>query len=259
MIEANRPVARRGRARASETISFPARISGQELAARAYDQAHNFAAKILIAKTVAGSTADTSRTRVFRRGGGRAAAHAPIIIASGWNTGRWRRNRRAFEGAACTTPTRMEAHSDRTKPIAVVGGATPRPGSHVPRADAVAAHAHSCDALAKTMSLASACHRASASTQAPPRILLQMPASCSGPSRVVERMVSMRRDSETCFRQAVARMTCAPTGGCAGHGCWRGVGAAHTAIASVRAELRFHAGGRSNTPAPSNATVLDPP
>src|ERR1051326_4202652 len=52
IIEANAPGGQAGTSsRIENYLGFPLGISGQELAARAYDQAQKFGARILIAKT----------------------------------------------------------------------------------------------------------------------------------------------------------------------------------------------------------------
>src|SRR5882672_2030692 len=127
MIEANAPGGQAGTSsRIENYLGFPLGISGQELAARAYDQAQKFGAKILIAKTAAGLDCDTKPYRVFfGEGEGEPLLTRAIIIASGVEYRRLAvENLSRFEGAGVYyAATRMEAQLCADEAIAVVGGA----------------------------------------------------------------------------------------------------------------------------------------
>jgi thioredoxin reductase (NADPH) len=127
MLEANAPGGQAGTSsRIENYLGFPLGISGQELAARAYDQAQKFGAKILIAKTAARINCDTKPYRVFL---GDSDADSlltrAIVIASGVA---YRRlsvpNLSRFEGAGVYyAATRMEAQLCGDEEIVIVGGA----------------------------------------------------------------------------------------------------------------------------------------
>jgi len=127
MIEANAPGGQAGTSsRIENYLGFPLGISGQELAARAYDQAQKFGAKILIAKTAARIDCDKKPYRVLLDDGdGDPLPTRAIIIASGVE---YRRlsvaNLSRFEGAGVYyAATRMEAQLCADEEIAIVGGA----------------------------------------------------------------------------------------------------------------------------------------
>ncbi len=113
MIEANAPGGQAGTSsRIENYLGFPLGISGQELAARAYDQAQKFGARILIAKTVVRINCDQKPYRVlFGEGGGDPLLTRAIIIASGVEYRRLAvENLSRFEGAGVYyAATRMEA------------------------------------------------------------------------------------------------------------------------------------------------------
>ena len=127
MIEANAPGGQAGTSsRIENYLGFPLGISGQELAARAYDQAQKFGARILIAKTVVRINCDTKPYRVlFGEGDGEPVLTRAIIIASGVEYRRLAvENLSRFEGAGVYyAATRMEAQLCADEAIAVVGGA----------------------------------------------------------------------------------------------------------------------------------------
>ena len=127
MIEANAPGGQAGTSsRIENYLGFPLGISGQELAARAYDQAQKFGAKILIAKTVVRLDCNQKPYRVlFGEGEGEPLRTRAIIIASGVEYRRLAvENLSRFEGAGVYyAATRMEAQLCTDEEIAVVGGA----------------------------------------------------------------------------------------------------------------------------------------
>src|SRR5467141_1938074 len=127
MIEANAPGGQAGTSsRIENYLGFPLGISGQELAARAYDQAQKFGARILIAKTVVRLNCDTKPYRVFfGEGEGEPLPTRAIVIASGVEYRRLAvENLSRFEGAGVYyAATRMEAQLCADEEIAVVGGA----------------------------------------------------------------------------------------------------------------------------------------
>jgi thioredoxin reductase (NADPH) len=127
MIEANAPGGQAGTSsRIENYLGFPLGISGQELAARAYDQAQKFGTRILIAKTVVRINCDQKPYRVlFGEGDGDPLLTRAIIIASGVEYRRLAvENLSRFEGAGVYyAATRMEAQLCADEEIAVVGGA----------------------------------------------------------------------------------------------------------------------------------------
>lgn len=127
IVESNAPGGQAGTSsRIENYLGFPLGIPGQELAARAYDQAQKFGAKMLIAKTAARLDCDTKPYRVILgEGEGEPLSTRAIIIASGVE---YRRlavdNLSRFEGAGVYyAATRMEAQLCSNEEIAVVGGA----------------------------------------------------------------------------------------------------------------------------------------
>ena len=127
MIEANAPGGQAGTSsRIENYLGFPLGISGHELAARAYDQAQKFGAKILIAKSAVRLDCDKKPYRVLLGDGeGDPLLTRAIIIASGVE---YRRlaldNLSRFEGAGVYyAATPMEAQLCTGEEIAIVGGA----------------------------------------------------------------------------------------------------------------------------------------
>jgi thioredoxin reductase (NADPH) len=127
MIEANAPGGQAGTSsRIENYLGFPLGISGQELAARAYDQAQKFGAKILIAKTAVRVDCDKKPYRVLLgTGEGDPLFTRAIIIASGVEYRRLAvENLSRFEGAGVYyAATPMEAQLCADEEIAIVGGA----------------------------------------------------------------------------------------------------------------------------------------
>ena len=127
MIEGNAPGGQAGTSsRIENYLGFPLGISGQELAARAYDQAQKFGAKILIARKVARLDCSTKPYRVqCSEATGDPLLTRAIIIASGVEYRRLAvENLSRFDGAGVYyAATRMEAQLCADEEIAVVGGA----------------------------------------------------------------------------------------------------------------------------------------
>jgi thioredoxin reductase (NADPH) len=126
MIEGNAPGGQAGTSsRIENYLGFPLGISGQELAARAYDQAQKFGAQILIARKVARINCDQKPYRVLCDQGDGGLLTRAIIIASGVEYRRLAvENLSRFEGAGVYyAATRMEAQLCTDEEIAVVGGA----------------------------------------------------------------------------------------------------------------------------------------
>jgi len=127
MIEGNAPGGQAGTSsRIENYLGFPLGISGQELAARAYDQAQKFGAKILIARKVARLDCSTKPYRVqCSEATGDPLLTRAIIIASGVEYRRLAvENLSRFEGAGVYyAATRMEAQLCADEEIVVVGGA----------------------------------------------------------------------------------------------------------------------------------------
>ena len=83
VLEMNAPGGQAGSSSKIENyLGFPAGISGQELAARAYAQAQKFGAQVMIAKSVTQLACDRKPFAVEIDGGSRIAARA-VIIATG--------------------------------------------------------------------------------------------------------------------------------------------------------------------------------
>jgi len=127
MIEANAPGGQAGTSsRIENYLGFPLGISGQELAARAYDQAQKFGAKILIAKSAVRLDCDKKPYRVLLgEGEGDPLLTRAIIIASGVEYRRLAIDTLSrFEGAGVYyAATPMEAQLCTGEEIAIVGGA----------------------------------------------------------------------------------------------------------------------------------------
>ncbi len=127
MIEANAPGGQAGTSsRIENYLGFPLGISGHELAARAYDQAQKFGAKILIAKSAVRLDCDKKPYRVLLgEGEGDPLLTRAIIIASGVEYRRLAIDTLSrFEGAGVYyAATPMEAQLCTGEEIAIVGGA----------------------------------------------------------------------------------------------------------------------------------------
>lgn len=127
MIEGNAPGGQAGTSsRIENYLGFPLGISGQELAARAYDQAQKFGAQIVIARRVARLDCGTKPYRVqCSDASGTPLLTRAIIIASGVEYRRLAvENLSRFEGAGVYyAATRMEAQLCEDEEVAVVGGA----------------------------------------------------------------------------------------------------------------------------------------
>src|SRR6185369_7906444 len=100
VIEASSPGGQAGSSsRIENYLGFPAGISGQELAERAYAQAQKFGASVMIAKGAADLTCEQTQQRVRLEDGATVPART-VIIATG---ARYRRpaltNLARFEGA----------------------------------------------------------------------------------------------------------------------------------------------------------------
>jgi thioredoxin reductase (NADPH) len=127
IIEANAPGGQAGTSSKIENyLGFPLGISGQELAARAYDQANKFGARMLIAKQAVRINCDRKPYRVFLDDGrSEPLLTRAIIIASGVE---YRKlavdNLARFENAGVYyAATRMERRLCLDQDVAVVGGA----------------------------------------------------------------------------------------------------------------------------------------
>jgi thioredoxin reductase (NADPH) len=104
-------------------LGFPTGISGQELAARAYNQAQKFGAQVMIAKGAAELSCQRRPFAVATAGGQRVPARA-VIVATG---AAYRKlpvdNLAQFEGAGVYYfATRMESALCRGEDVVVVGG-----------------------------------------------------------------------------------------------------------------------------------------
>lgn len=104
-------------------LGFPNGIRGQELAARAFNQAQKFGAQVLIAKGAAGLACERTPYAIQVGDGKRTRAHA-VIIATGAT---YRRlavaNLSQFEGAGVYySATFMESALCRGEDVVVVGG-----------------------------------------------------------------------------------------------------------------------------------------
>src|SRR6266567_1309113 len=127
MIEANAPGGQAGTSsRIENYLGFPLGISGHELAARAYDQAQKFGAKILIAKSAVRLGCDRKPFRVLLDGGdGDALLARAVIIATGVEYRKLAMdNLHRFENAGVYyAATQMERRMCAHEEVAVVGGA----------------------------------------------------------------------------------------------------------------------------------------
>jgi thioredoxin reductase (NADPH) len=127
ILEANAPGGQAGTSSKIENyLGFPLGISGQELAARAYDQAQKFGAQMLIAKTAIRLGCDRKPFRVtLSSEDGDTLLARTIIIASGVE---YRKlaiaNLKQFENAGVYyAATEMERRMCGDEEVAVVGGA----------------------------------------------------------------------------------------------------------------------------------------
>jgi thioredoxin reductase (NADPH) len=127
ILEANAPGGQAGTSSKIENyLGFPLGISGQELAARAYDQAQKFGAQMLIAKTAIRLGCDRKPFRVtLSEADGDTLLARTIIIASGVE---YRKlaiaNLKRFESAGVYyAATEMERRICGDEEVAVVGGA----------------------------------------------------------------------------------------------------------------------------------------
>lgn len=127
MIEATAPGGQAGTSSKIENyLGFPLGISGQELAARAYDQAQKFGAKVLIAKNAVRLGCDRRPFRVLLDGDdGEALLARTVIIATGVEYRRLAiQNLHRFENAGVYyAATQMERRMCGNEEVAVVGGA----------------------------------------------------------------------------------------------------------------------------------------
>jgi len=127
IIEANAPGGQAGTSsRIENYLGFPLGISGQELAARAYDQAQKFGARMLIAKTAVRLDCSRKPYRVLLDAGdGEALLTRSIIIATGVEYRKLAiETLRRFENAGVYyAATQMERRMCAEEEVAVVGGA----------------------------------------------------------------------------------------------------------------------------------------
>ena len=127
VVEANAPGGQAGTSSKIENyLGFPLGISGQELAARAYDQAQKFGARVLIAKHAARLNCDRKPYRVFLGDGENdVLLTRAIIVATGVE---YRKlgldNLTRFENAGVYyAATQMERRMCAEDEVAIVGGA----------------------------------------------------------------------------------------------------------------------------------------
>src|SRR6266576_3893500 len=127
VVEANAPGGQAGTSSKIENyLGFPLGISGQELAARAYDQAQKFGARVLIAKTAVRLSCDRKPFRVLLDAGhGDALLARAVIIATGVEYRKLAMdNLHRFENAGVYyAATQMERRMCADDEVAVVGGA----------------------------------------------------------------------------------------------------------------------------------------
>jgi thioredoxin reductase (NADPH) len=127
IIEANAPGGQAGTSSKIENyLGFPFGISGQDLAARAYDQAQKFGARVLIAKTAVRLTCDRKPFRVLLDAAdGDALLARTVIIATGVGYRKLAiENLPRFENAGVYyAATQMERRMCADDEVAVVGGA----------------------------------------------------------------------------------------------------------------------------------------
>ncbi len=124
VVEANSPGGQAGTSSKIENyLGFPTGISGQDLAARAYDQAQKFGAQVLVARSAQKLWCDRTPYAIEVADGSRVPART-VIIATG---AEYRRppleNLRRFEGAGVYYgATFLEAQVCRGEEMIVVGG-----------------------------------------------------------------------------------------------------------------------------------------
>ncbi len=127
IIEATAPGGQAGTSSKIENyLGFPLGISGQELAARAYDQAQKFGARVLIAKTAVRLTCDRKPFRVLLDAGdGDPLLARAVIIATGVEYRKLAMdNLHRFENAGVYyAATQMERRMCADDEVVVVGGA----------------------------------------------------------------------------------------------------------------------------------------
>src|SRR6058998_3817700 len=127
IIEANAPGGQAGTSSKIENyLGFPFGISGQELAAAAYNQAQKFGAKVLIAKRAVRLGCDRKPFRVLLDGvDGDALLARAVIIATGVDYRKLAMdNLHRFENAGVYyAATQMERRMCADEEVAVVGGA----------------------------------------------------------------------------------------------------------------------------------------
>ncbi len=161
IIEASAPGGQAGTSSKIENyLGFPLGISGQELAARAYDQAEKFGARVLIAKTAVRINCDQKPYRVFLDDGDGGESEPlltrTIIIGAGVAYRKLAMDNRArFDNAGVYyAATQMERRLCTDEEVAVVGGANSAGQAAVFLAD-TAKRVHMVirsDGLARTMS-----------------------------------------------------------------------------------------------------------
>src|SRR6266513_584158 len=125
--DANAPGGQAGTSSKIENyLGFPLGISGQELAARAYDQAQKFGARVLIAKTAVRLSCDRKPFRVLLDAGhGDALLARAVIIATGVEYRKLAMDNlhRCENAGVYYAATQMERRMCADDEVAVVGGA----------------------------------------------------------------------------------------------------------------------------------------
>jgi thioredoxin reductase (NADPH) len=124
VVETSAPGGQAGSSsRIENYLGFPNGVSGQELAARAYNQAQKFGADLIVAKHAAKLSCERKPYHLVIDGGQSIAART-VIIASGAQYRKPELARRAdFEGAGVYYgATFMEAQLCRGEDVVVVGG-----------------------------------------------------------------------------------------------------------------------------------------
>jgi thioredoxin reductase (NADPH) len=156
VLESNAPGGQAGSSsRIENYLGFPAGVSGQELAARAYTQAEKFGAQISIARDAVG-LACTRKPYVLELDNGAHISTRTVVIASGARYRRLDVGRLSdFEGAGVYYgATFVEAQLCRGEEVVVIGGGNSAGQAAVFMAD-IASHVHMlvrADGLAATMS-----------------------------------------------------------------------------------------------------------
>jgi thioredoxin reductase (NADPH) len=156
VLESNAPGGQAGSSSKIENyLGFPAGISGQELAARAYAQAEKFGAQILIARFAAKLACDKKPYAIEMDNGQRVPARTAIIATGVVYRRLALENAARFEGAGIYYgATFIEAQLCRQEEVAVIGG-----GNSAGQAAVFLAQTSKCvhvlvrsDSLAKSMS-----------------------------------------------------------------------------------------------------------